>query len=103
MADFYSCSEAAYEDIIIMSMCSEIVLKTALILTNSLAFQLKIMLKLNALLRVVLTGQLLPPKDFDQCGCSRWSTWLSSKTIWNNSLSLVCGEGRGAVQWLNLL
>lgn len=101
MADFYNYSTAASEAIIIMSMCSEMFLKTALILTNSLAFNLKIMLKLNAFLRLALTGELLPPKSLDQSGGSGQSARLSSeKTVWNSSLSLVWDEGRRAVPWL---
>lgn len=93
VAIFCNYSAAALEAIIVVSQCNEILLKIALAFTNSLAFYLSTMLRLNTSLRLMLAGVLFSQDG--QHGHSSCSTWASSKTLRNSSCSLLCyGGGR---------
>lgn len=85
MTIFYHHSTAACEAFVVWSTCNEILLKTALALTNSVACHLAIMLKLNAWVRLMLTRMLLSKEDLDRCECSSCSTWLPSQPIRKSS------------------
>lgn len=100
MTVFYTYSTAACEAFVVWSTCNEILLKTALLLTNSIACHLSIMLKLNAFLRLMLTRMLLTKEDLDGCECASCSTWLPSQPIRRNSCSEFCCRRRGAARRL---
>lgn len=91
---------AVCEAIVVVSEYNEILLKAALAFTNSLAFYLSVLLRLNAFLRRTLAGVLFSREDLDQHGRSSCSTWPSSPALRNNSCSpLLCG-GRRSALWL---
>ncbi|KAI9527729.1 hypothetical protein NQZ68_027819 [Dissostichus eleginoides] len=78
VASFRNYSAAALEDIIVVSQCSEILLKVALAFSNSLPFYLSTLLSLNAFLRLTLAGVVLSRRRQDQHGRSSCSTWAPS-------------------------
>lgn len=99
-AAFSNYSAAAIEAIVVVSQCNEILLSVALAFTNSLAFYLSTMLRLNAFLRLTLAGVRLSREELNQHGLSSRSTWPSSQTSRSSSCSpLRCGGGR-SVRWL---
>lgn len=100
MAIFSNYTAAACKAIIVVSVCNEILLKTALVLTNNLAAYLSVMLKLNAFPRLMLAGVLSSQEVLDHQVFSSCSTWPSSQTSRNNSCSCLCCGGRRAVQRL---
>lgn len=87
-------SAAALEAIVVVSQCSEILLSVALLFTNSLAFYLSAMLRLNASVRSTLAGLLFSLEEGYKHGHSS-STWLSSHTSRNSSCSSQSWGGRG--------
>lgn len=94
MAVFCNYSTAACEAIVVISQCNEILLTTALALTNSVAFYLSTMLRLNTFLRLTLAGALFSREELDQRRHSSCSTWPSSRTFGQNGCSPLCwGEG----------
>lgn len=101
VAVFCNYSAAALEAVVVVSQCNEILLRIALAFTNSLAFYLSTMLKLNKFLRpMLLAGVLFSREGLDPHRHSSCSTWASSKTFRDNSCSpLCCGGGRTA-RWL---
>lgn len=100
MAGVYTCSMAACEAFVVLSTCNEILLKTALVVTDCVSRHLAVMLKLNSFLRLVLISALLSKKDLDQRGCTSCSTWLPSQTIRKNSCLEFRRRQRRAVQRL---
>lgn len=100
MDGVYTCSMAACEAFVVWSTCNEILLKTALVVTDCVSRHLAVMLKLNSFLRRMLISALLSKRDLDQCGCTSCSTWLPSQTIRKSSCFEFSRGRRRAVQRL---
>lgn len=94
VAVFCTCSTAACEAIVVISQCAEILLRSALALTNSVSLYLSTMLRLNALLRLALAGALFAREEPDQRRRSSCSTRPLSHTFGESCCSPLCwGEG----------
>lgn len=103
-AIFCNYSAAVLEAIVVVSQCNEILLKIALAFTNSFAFYLSTMLRLNAFLRLMLAGVLPSREEMDQHGQLNCSTWPSSRTFRYSSCSpLCCAEGTSGKSVQSLL
>ena len=97
VAVFYNFPAAAIEAIIVVSQCTEILLRTALAFINSLAFYFSTMLRLNTFLRQTLAGVLFSREG--RHGHWSCSTWASSKSFRNNSCSALSCEGGRSERW----
>lgn len=94
---FCSCSTATFEAAVVVSLCTETLLKAALALTHTVAFSLSTMLRLNAFLRLTLACVLPSQEKLNPHGHLSSSTWPSSQTF--SILSLLCCGGRMSMNW----
>lgn len=98
VAVFCNYSATAIEAIVVVSQCTEMLLRIALAFINSLAFYFSTMLRLNTFLRQTLAGVLFSREG--RHGHWSCSTWASSKSFRNNSCSPLSCEGGRTVRWL---
>lgn len=97
MAAVCDCSVSVCEAVFALSVCGELLLKTALVLVHILAVYLSVLLKLNAFLKVTLAGVIFPRGSSDQTDCSMW---ISSE---NSDSCSFLGRKKRAVRWLQTL
>lgn len=100
MAVVCNYSVAVCEAVFALSVCGELILKTALVLIHILATCLSVLLKLNTFLKVTLAGVIFSRGDSDQRDCANCSTWPSAEN--SDSCSLLCRKKR-AIQRLQSL
>lgn len=91
-AAFCNYSAAVLKAVIVVSQCNEILLSTALAFTNSLAFYLSTMLRLNAFFRLTLTGVIFSQEELHQRG--------PTQTCRSSSRSPLCCVGGRTVSRL---
>lgn len=95
----HDCSTAACEALVVICRCNEILLKSALGFTNSVALYLSAMLRLNASLRLALAGVLFSRGKPDPRRRSSCCTWPSSCAFGESGCSALCwGGGRPVKQ-----
>ncbi len=94
-AAFCNYSAAVLKAVIVVSQCNEILLSTALAFTNSLAFYLSTMLRLNAFFRLTLAGVIFSREELHQRGLTQ-----TCRTCRSSSCSCLCCAGGRTVSWL---